>query len=112
MKPQDFANLQKKLDRILVENAKDNIADPKIESRKRIRTTSGSAVITPNYVLFNNSGYRQKFTWDEIRAMIKGKTVSDFYLDKTHPYYERTNLVFTDGIEQEHHLPTKEIPKV
>lgn len=111
MNSQDFSNLRKKLDKILIENSEDLPVKLNIVRHKRIQTSSGSATIAPDYVSFNNSGQHQRFTWDEIQSMIAGKKVSDFYLDKTSPSYDQNNLVFTDGVEQEYHLPTSEIPK-
>lgn len=70
----------------------------------RIKTESGSATISKDGVSFNNSGYRQKFTWSEINKMNSGKEVKGFILDKDHPYADRYTNVYSNG-DEEHHLP-------
>jgi hypothetical protein len=73
--------------------------------KKKYRTDSGTAITTPEGVMFNNSGEKDKFTWDEINAMNAGKRVRGFRLDKRNS--TSNNLVYHYPGMIEHHLPRK-----
>lgn len=70
----------------------------------RIETDSGTANVTDTHVNFNNSGFRRKFTHQEIHKMDKGETVRGFKNEKDHPYADKHTSVYSDG-DEEHHLP-------
>lgn len=68
----------------------------------KIETESGSAEITKTGVSFDNSGYKQQFSHDEIAKLRSGKRIRGFKKDSESSDSE--SHVYTDD-EEEHHLP-------
>ena len=72
-------------------------------------TESGTAKVTATHVHFDNSGYTQKFSHNEIHKMNKGSEVRGF--SKDHDSSDKHNHVYSDG-DEEHHLPANAKTKV
>ena len=72
-------------------------------------TESGTAKVTATHVHFDNSGYTQKFSHNEIHKMNKGSEVRGF--SKDHDSSDEHNHVYSDG-DEEHHLPANAKTKV
>lgn len=79
------------------------------EAAGKGQSDSGRYAFDDNGVRLSNSGYRQKFTWDEINQMLKGRKVRDFSRDKSSPYNDKNIAVFFNG-EEEYHLPLNIVP--
>jgi hypothetical protein len=76
-----------------------------------IQTDSGTAKLTDKGVIFDNSGYTDSFTWDEINRMNNGEDVDGWYLEKDDPYTPADVYCYTSGAEVEYHLPKSAVPK-
>ena len=87
------------------------LAEAKSNPGKKIKTESGTAILTPEGVKFNNSGYRDSFTWDQIKKMNDGEEVEGWIREEDDFYNPPDVYVYTSGAEVEHHLPMKAIPK-
>ena len=80
---------------------------------KVIHTDTGTATVSPTHVHFDNSGYKESFSHEEINRMDSGKKVRGFRRDKENDYADERTHVYTND-DEDHHLPSnwhKKIPK-
>lgn len=101
-KPRSVNNLPREFDS-KVKEAK------KPAATKRGETDAGTYRYDQNAIAFSNSGYRKKFTWNEIKQMLNGGTVGDFSRNKKSSYNDAYTAVLSDG-DVEYHLPLHIVP--
>jgi len=104
---------QRKRDDARLERERQKLASKKgvaeATGNKRIRTETGTATITADGVIFNNSGEKDAFTWAEIDQMNNGKRVKGFKLDRANSDADTAVYVYPGTVE--HHLPVSAITR-
>lgn len=89
-----------------VTEAREEVKQEVKPQEKKYKTETGTAKVTDTHVHFNNSGYKQKFTHEEIHKMDNGGSVRGFERDRESEYHDRYNSVYSDG-DEDHHLPNE-----